>query len=77
LKSNTKEEHKLSFDIGAMEFVMEDPLQASYMEKIFNNPDYNMGSYFCQIEGNFNMMGSAPAEQNDSSICNHLGNGAN
>ena len=76
LKSNTKEEYKLSFDI-AMETASSDPLKASYIKKIFNNPQYYAGYYLQQVEGNLQMMGLAPAEQNHSSICSHLGNGAN
>jgi hypothetical protein len=76
LKSKTKEEYKLSFDI-AMETARSDPLKASYIEKIFNNPQYYAGYYLKEIDGNLQMMGSAPAEQNHSSICSHLGNGAN
>jgi hypothetical protein len=76
LKSRTKEEYKLSFDI-AMETVLEDPRQQSYIEKIFNNPQYYAGYHLRQMNGNLKMMGSAPAEQNHSSISMHLGHGAN
>jgi hypothetical protein len=62
LKSSTKDEYKLLFDI-AMECVIEDPLQASYMEKIFKKPDYHAAYYLHQIKNrNLNMMGSDPAE---------------
>jgi hypothetical protein len=76
LKSKTKEEYKLSFDI-AIEVISDDPLKASYVEKIFKNPEYYSGYYLRQIEGNLMMMGDAPAEQNHSSVAAHLGNGAN
>jgi hypothetical protein len=76
LKSNAKEEYKLSFDI-TMKTVVSDPLKASYIEKIFNNPQYYVGYYLHQIDGNLQMMGSAPAEQNHSSICQHIGNDTN
>jgi len=76
LKSITEAEYKLSFEI-AMELVVDDPIKASYVEMIYNNPDYYSGYYLKLLNGNLRMMGDAPAEQNHSSIAAHLGNGAN
>jgi hypothetical protein len=71
LKLKTKEEYKLSYDI-AMEVISDDPLKASYVEKIFKNPEYYSGYYLCQIDGNLMMMGDAPIKQNPESLkCCH------
>jgi hypothetical protein len=76
LLAKTEEEYKLAFE-KSMEVVEVDPLQGSYVEKIYKNPEYYSGYYLHQIEGNLKMMGSTPAEQNHSSVAAHLGNGAN
>ena len=76
LLSKTKDEFKLSFHL-AMQVIQDDPLQASYVEKIYKNPEYYSGYYLHKIVGNLRMMGSTPAEQNHSSVAAHLGNGAN
>jgi hypothetical protein len=76
LKSKSKEEYKLSYDI-AMEVISDNPLQASYVEKIYQYPESYSGHYLRQIDGNLMMMGSTPAEQNHSSVAAHLGDGAN
>jgi hypothetical protein len=55
LKSNTEEET-----------VKEYLLKASYVQKIFNNPQYYAGYYLRQIEGNLYMMGSAPTSRTES-----------
>jgi hypothetical protein len=75
LKYTTEAEYKLSFDI-AMEAIAEDPIKASYVEKIFRNPKYYSGYYVRRIPGNLKMMGDAPAEQNHASVVAHLGKGA-
>jgi hypothetical protein len=76
LKSNTEEEYKLSYG-NAMEVIADDPIKASYVEKIYENPQYYSGHFLRTIPGNLKMMGSAPAEQNHSSVAAHLGKGAN
>jgi hypothetical protein len=45
-----------------MEVINEDPLKASYVEKIFKNPEYYSGYYLCQIDGNLNnvVVGASP-----------------
>jgi hypothetical protein len=63
LKSTNEVEHKLSFD-SAMKLIVDDPIKTSYIELIYNNPDYYSGYYLKRLVGNLKMMGDAPAEQN-------------
>jgi hypothetical protein len=65
IKSNTEEEYKLSFDI-TMEGILDNPLKASYVAKIFQNHKYYLVYFLHRIEGNLKMMGYVPAEQNHS-----------
>ena len=53
------------------------PAMVEKLDKIFRNPKYYAGYYLRNISCNMCLHGSVRAEINHSSICAHLGEGAN
>ena len=75
LFSKSPDEYHVAYS-GAKSLVMVNPEQLSYLDNIYNKPEYYSGHTLSAIEGNLGLKGSAPAEQNHSSIVAHLGDGA-
>ena len=71
----SKEEWELSYTT-AKTFLLHDAEKFAALERIYNNPSLFAGWYLRTIEGNLFLNGSAPAEQNHSSVTAHLGAGA-
>ena len=71
----SKEEWELSFQT-AKTFLLQDAEKFAALERIYNNPSLFAGWYLRKIVGNLFLNGSAPAEQNHSSVVAHLGAGA-
>ena len=73
-------EHKTMADKyykEAKAVVAHDGNLAEYLKKIHDNPQYYAYWYLLKIPGNLHKKGSTPAEANHSSLCSHLGLGAN
>ena len=71
----SKDEWELSYT-SAKTFLLHDAEKFAALERIYNNPSLFAGWYLRRIEGNLFLNGSAPAEQNHSSVTAHLGAGA-
>jgi hypothetical protein len=56
--------------------LLADPAKFSALQEIYENSSYYAGWYLREVEGNLSSVGSTPAEQNHSSVCAHLGDGA-
>ena len=52
------------------------PTKVDKLDAIFNNPSYYAGYYLNNIKCHLDLKGSAPAEQNHSSIISYFGDGA-
>jgi hypothetical protein len=59
------------------EHLVGDAKKVSLLNNIHQNPQYYASWYLRKICGNLMLTGSAPAEQNHSSVVAHLGKGAN
>ena len=58
-----------------VEVLKDDPAKIRKLDKIKDNPSYCAGCYLKKIKGNLDLNGSAPAEQNHSSVIAFLGKG--
>jgi hypothetical protein len=76
LLSWTEDEYRNAY-LCAMPHVQDNADYATYLMKIYKKPEYYAGYYLRAIEGNLELKGSVPAEQNHASIVAHLGKGAN
>ena len=75
LLSKTRMEWDTAFQYAAAK-LQQYPRKLELLKEIYNNPRYYSGFYTKDIVGNLNLYGTAPAEQNHSSITAHLGKGA-
>jgi hypothetical protein len=70
----TKEQWENSFT-SAKKHLLHDADKFSLLEKIYKDPSHYAGWFLKNIEGNLDLHGSVPAEQNHSSVAAHLGRG--
>ena len=72
LLSHTEQEWKEAYK-SASTLLENMPLKQEKLDDIYNRASYYAGYYLCNITGNLNCHGSAPAEQNHSSVNAHFG----
>jgi hypothetical protein len=73
--SKTIEEYELGY-IGARQVIHEDPDMCSKLDVFYHQPERYAGYYLHALEENLGLKGDVAAEQNHSSVCAHLGDGA-
>ena len=61
---------------GARQVIHEDPAMCSKLDVFYHQPEQYAGYYPCGLEENLGLKGDVAAEQNHSSVCAHLGEGA-
>jgi hypothetical protein len=75
LTSSTPLEYETGY-AGACEVIDHDPALRSKLDGYYKQPQRYAGYYLRSLEENLGLNGDVPAEQNHSSVCAHLGEGA-
>ena len=73
--SKTIEAYEIGYN-GASKVIEDDPAMVSKLDDFYNQPERYGGYYLHEMEENLGLKGDVSAEQNHSSICAHLGEGA-
>jgi hypothetical protein len=73
--SNTIEQYQIGY-AGAREVIHEDPAMCSKLDIFYDQPERYGGYFLKGMEEHLGLKGDVAAEQNHSSVCAHLGDGA-
>jgi hypothetical protein len=73
--SKTIEEYQIGYT-GARQVLHEDPAMCSKLDVFYDQPEHYGGYYLRGLEEHLGLKGDVAAEQNHSSVCAHLGEGA-
>ena len=73
--SKSREEYEVGY-VGAREVIVEDPAMCSKLDVFYHQPERYAGYFLRGLDENLGLKGDVAAEQNHSSVCAHLGEGA-